>query len=125
MDFDPNHHHVYNPDYRSHDSPHNPQELHAYNDDNPHSPLTRSPSMLQRLKSINLHNYFPTEAISSRFSPHEDTIMNVANEPEKRHLEFPPAAAAEEEDEVEESDGGGEIERWGRKVHVVFVPFHL
>ncbi|KAL4307772.1 hypothetical protein HN51_042175 [Arachis hypogaea] len=67
--------------------------------------LPRSPSsVIQRLKSINLQTYFPTETLSSYFTPEQPK--------KKTHVPKIPKVKKQEEEQVEEYEDGdvvGEI----------------
>ncbi|KAL5769058.1 hypothetical protein ACOSQ2_015841 [Xanthoceras sorbifolium] len=64
--------------------------------------LTRSPSMLQRLKSINLYNYLSPEPTTSIYKTQEE---NTHYSPQQeRHEEPTEEAEAEQEEEVNEED---------------------
>ncbi|KAL5771461.1 hypothetical protein ACOSP7_015615 [Xanthoceras sorbifolium] len=64
--------------------------------------LTRSPSMLQRLKSINLYNYLSPEPTTSIHKTQEE---NTHYSPQQeRHEEPTEEAEAEQEEEVNEED---------------------
>ncbi|KAF7812960.1 pathogen-associated molecular patterns-induced protein A70 [Senna tora] len=65
-------------------------------------PLLRSPSMLQRLKSINLYNCFRTEPISSKIATPETTPFDSTNTHDSERHHFSGDANVEDSDEEEE-----------------------
>ncbi|RDX82207.1 hypothetical protein CR513_37029, partial [Mucuna pruriens] len=97
--------------YRSQD-PHHPHfpesqaqaqaQAQAQTHENEHSPLARSPSVIQRLKSINLYSYFPTEPFTSKLAhdPHEPEKPHVRQQQQQPQQEV----AAETDEEKEEDD---------------------
>ncbi|XP_020536453.1 pathogen-associated molecular patterns-induced protein A70 isoform X2 [Jatropha curcas] len=66
--------------------------------------LSRSPSMLQRLKSINLYNYFNQETINFSLPKNKEMLPNS-------HSIAPPQQTYQETEEVETGEGEEETEK--------------
>ncbi|XP_027332183.1 pathogen-associated molecular patterns-induced protein A70 [Abrus precatorius] len=96
--------------YRSHDpqiqNPHfhnTPQfQTQTHEHEHKHPQLDRSPSVLQRLKSINLYSYFPTEPFTSKLTTDTNTTVSETHVPDKPHVREEPVVETDEENEEDD-----------------------
>ncbi|KAI4316525.1 hypothetical protein L6164_024502 [Bauhinia variegata] len=96
----------YSPEIQTHYSS---EHTHEQQQQHSQPQLARSPSMLQRIKSINLYNYFPTAPASHVQTTHEpETHFDFSEipEPEKHHLDETLVVESEDDDEYENDEVG-------------------
>ncbi|KAK7290988.1 hypothetical protein RIF29_05810 [Crotalaria pallida] len=94
----------------------------------PQQQLPRSPSLLQRFKSINFYSYFPTEPLSSKLTPtsHDNTdnvvvatstITTTHELPQHHHVYDEAVAVETDEEEGSYEDGDEADDVVGKMLH--------
>ncbi|KAJ4833782.1 hypothetical protein Tsubulata_014694 [Turnera subulata] len=84
-----------------------PQEYH-HQQQQQQPPLTRSPSMLQRLRSINLYSYLSPEANAPTFQKTQEANAHYSAPEKSYHEQEQEQEEEEEQEEHEEGGVGGE-----------------